>query len=111
MRPESEARLVDGMRRVVVGADGDVRVERARWSGEPAEVTTVPLHLVLDREIFVTGSLMYTGADMRRAIELLDGGVVAANDLVTATFPLEAAAEAFAAVAFCPYPFPEFRAD
>ncbi|MBO0850996.1 MAG: alcohol dehydrogenase catalytic domain-containing protein [Pseudonocardia sp.] len=65
--------------------------------GVPTGPTTVPLHLVQDREISVIGSLMYTGADMRRAIELLDTGVVAAHDLVTATFPLDGAAEAFAA--------------
>jgi L-iditol 2-dehydrogenase len=65
--------------------------------GVPAGPTTVPLHLVQDREITVLGSLMYVGADMRRAIELLDSGAVAAEDLVTSVFPLDRAAEAFAA--------------
>jgi 2-desacetyl-2-hydroxyethyl bacteriochlorophyllide A dehydrogenase len=65
--------------------------------GVPTGPTTVPLHLVQDRELSVIGSLMYTGADMRRAIELLDTGAVAVDDLVTATFPLDKAAEAFAA--------------
>ncbi|WP_037065220.1 zinc-dependent alcohol dehydrogenase [Pseudonocardia acaciae] len=65
--------------------------------GVPAGPTTVPLHLVQDRELSVIGSLMYTGEDMRRAISLLNTGEVAAEDLVTATFPLDRAAEAFAA--------------
>ena len=65
--------------------------------GIAAGPTTIPLHLVQDREIAVIGSLMYVREDVRRAIELLAGGAVAAEDLVTATFPLERAAEAFAA--------------
>jgi 2-desacetyl-2-hydroxyethyl bacteriochlorophyllide A dehydrogenase len=65
--------------------------------GIAAGPTTIPLHLVQDREIAVIGSLMYVQDDVRRAIDLLAGGAVAAGDLVTATFPLERAAEAFAA--------------
>ncbi|HEX4250472.1 MAG TPA: alcohol dehydrogenase catalytic domain-containing protein [Pseudonocardia sp.] len=65
--------------------------------GIAAGPTTIPLHLVQDREIALVGSLMYTHADVRRAIDLLAGGAVAAADLVTATFPLDRAAEAFAA--------------
>jgi threonine dehydrogenase-like Zn-dependent dehydrogenase len=65
--------------------------------GIAAGPTTIPLHLVQDREIAVIGSLMYVHDDVRRAIDLLAGGAVAAEDLVTATFPLERAAEAFAA--------------
>ncbi|HEY0577388.1 MAG TPA: zinc-binding dehydrogenase, partial [Pseudonocardia sp.] len=65
--------------------------------GIAAGPTTIPLHLVQDREIAVIGSLMYVQDDVRRAIDLLAGGAVAAEDLVTATFPLERAAEAFAA--------------
>jgi 2-desacetyl-2-hydroxyethyl bacteriochlorophyllide A dehydrogenase len=59
--------------------------------------TTVPLHLVQDREITVLGSLMYVGDDVRRAIQLLGSGILSATDLITATFPLARAAEAFAA--------------
>ena len=65
--------------------------------GIAAGPTTIPLHLVQDREIAVIGSLMYVHDDVRRAIDLLAGGAVAAEDLVTSTFPLERAAEAFAA--------------
>ena len=65
--------------------------------GIAAGATPVPLHLVQDREIAVVGSLMYVREDFERALQLLSGGAVAAEDLVTATFPLERAAEAFAA--------------
>lgn len=59
--------------------------------------TMVPLHLVQDRELSVLGSLMYVRDDMSHAIDLLASGAVDAADLVTATFPLDRAAEAFAA--------------
>lgn len=65
--------------------------------GIAAGPTTIPLHLVQDREISVVGSLMYTREDVERAIGLLASGAVAASDLVTSTFPLEQAGEAFAA--------------
>ncbi|MCU1650495.1 MAG: hypothetical protein JWQ60_1644 [Pseudonocardia sp.] len=65
--------------------------------GIAAGPTTIPLHLVQDREISVIGSLMYVRQDVQRAIDLLAGGAVAADDLITATFPLDRAAEAFAA--------------
>lgn len=67
--------------------------------GVAAGPVTVGLHLVQDRELSVLGSLMYVGQDVRRAIELLGSGALAADDLVTAVFPLERAAEAFAATA------------
>jgi L-iditol 2-dehydrogenase len=65
--------------------------------GIAAGPTTIPLHLVQDREISVVGSLMYTRDDVERAIGLLASGAVAARDLITSIFPLERAAEAFAA--------------
>jgi L-iditol 2-dehydrogenase len=65
--------------------------------GIAAGPTTVPLHLVQDREISVIGSLMYVREDVERAIALLASGAVAADDLITAVFPLDRAAEAFAA--------------
>jgi L-iditol 2-dehydrogenase len=65
--------------------------------GVAAGPTVVPLHVVQDREIRVLGSLMYVGEDVERAIDLLASGAVAAGELVTAIFPVEQAAEAFAA--------------
>ncbi|OZM77455.1 zinc-binding dehydrogenase [Pseudonocardia sp. MH-G8] len=65
--------------------------------GIAAGATSIPLHLVQDREISVIGSLMYVREDVEHAIALLASGVVAADELVTGVFPLERAAEAFAA--------------
>lgn len=67
--------------------------------GIAAGPTTIPLHLVQDREISVLGSLMYVREDVQRAIELLASGAVSAADLVTATFPLDQVAQAFDACA------------
>lgn len=65
--------------------------------GVPHGPTEVPLHLVQDREIAVLGSLMYVREDVLRAIRLLADGVLRANELVTAVFPLEQVGEAYAA--------------
>ena len=67
--------------------------------GIAAGPTSIPLHLVQDREISVIGSLMYVREDVERAIALLSSGAVAADELVTAVYPLDRAAEAFAASA------------
>ena len=67
--------------------------------GIAAGPTTIGLHLVQDREISVLGSLMYVREDVQRAIELLASGAVSTADLVTATFPLDQVAQAFAACA------------
>jgi 2-desacetyl-2-hydroxyethyl bacteriochlorophyllide A dehydrogenase len=63
--------------------------------GVPAGAIRVRLDLVQDREISVIGTLMYVGEDMRKAISLVNAGVVTARDLVTATYPLDEAAQAF----------------
>jgi 2-desacetyl-2-hydroxyethyl bacteriochlorophyllide A dehydrogenase len=57
----------------------------------------IPLPVVQDREIRIQGSAMYIGQDVLRAMELIGNRTVDAKRLVTATFPLERAAEAFAA--------------
>ncbi|MGW9617726.1 zinc-dependent alcohol dehydrogenase [Streptomyces diastaticus] len=62
-----------------------------------AGTTRVRLDLVQDREIRIEGTLMYTADDYRGAIDLITSGAVDAEALVTATYPLEEAAEAFAA--------------
>ncbi|TWF75283.1 2-desacetyl-2-hydroxyethyl bacteriochlorophyllide A dehydrogenase [Pseudonocardia hierapolitana] len=67
--------------------------------GIAAGPTSIPLHLVQDREISVIGSLMYVREDVEQAIALLSSGAVAADELVTAVYPLDRAAEAFAASA------------
>ncbi|MBA2946884.1 zinc-dependent alcohol dehydrogenase [Streptomyces himalayensis] len=62
-----------------------------------AGTTPIRLDLVQDREIRIEGTLMYTADDYRTAIALLASGAVDTDEIVTATFPLEEAAKAFAA--------------
>ncbi|MCZ0984804.1 zinc-binding dehydrogenase [Streptomyces diastatochromogenes] len=62
-----------------------------------AGTTAVRLDLVQDREIRIEGTLMYTGEDYRTAMSLIASGAVDTAEIVTATFPLEDAAKAFAA--------------
>lgn len=67
--------------------------------GVPAGAVPIRLDLIQDREIDVRGALMYTGGDVRHAIALVHAGAVTAADLVTATFPLDQAKQAFTAAA------------
>ncbi|MFH9008122.1 zinc-binding dehydrogenase [Streptomyces afghaniensis] len=62
-----------------------------------AGTTPVRLDLIQDREISIEGTLMYTADDYRTAIALIASGAVDTDEIVTATFPLEEAARAFAA--------------
>ncbi|MEU1663909.1 alcohol dehydrogenase catalytic domain-containing protein [Streptomyces sparsogenes] len=62
-----------------------------------AGTTPIRLDLVQDREIRIEGTLMYTGEDYRTAMSLIASGAVDPAEIVTATYPLEDAAKAFAA--------------
>ncbi len=63
--------------------------------GVPRGPVEVPLHLVQDRELRLQGTAMYVREDVERAIALIEQGLIPVHRLVTAEFPLEAAAEAF----------------
>lgn len=65
--------------------------------GVPEYDVTVPLALIQDREIRIQGTAMYTRDDMLSAMNLIAEKRVEAGSLVTRIFPLESAAEAFAA--------------
>jgi L-iditol 2-dehydrogenase len=65
--------------------------------GVPSGPAQIPLPIIQDREIRIQGSAMYVGEDVLRAIQLLADGVVDADKLVTAQYPLERTAEAFTA--------------
>jgi threonine dehydrogenase-like Zn-dependent dehydrogenase len=67
--------------------------------GVATGLVEIPLHLVQDREIELHGSAMYTGEDIRAAIDLIEHGAFPADRIVTAVLPLEKAAEAFALAA------------
>lgn len=65
--------------------------------GVPRGPVEIPLPIVQDREIRIQGAAMYVGQDVLRAMDLIRDRAVDAQRLVTATFSLERAAEAFAA--------------
>jgi 2-desacetyl-2-hydroxyethyl bacteriochlorophyllide A dehydrogenase len=63
--------------------------------GVPSSEVTVPLPIVQDHQIRIQGSATYLPEDYAESISLLRRGVVDADTIITATLPLEAAAEAF----------------
>lgn len=65
--------------------------------GVPEGPVPVRLDLVQDRELTVLGNLMYVGEDVREALDMLRAGQVPVDDIITASFPLDRAADAFAA--------------
>jgi L-iditol 2-dehydrogenase len=67
--------------------------------GVPAADVTVPLAIIQDREVRLEGSAMYTRPDVERAIELVGAATFPLCSIVTKTFPLSRAVEAFAAAA------------
>jgi 2-desacetyl-2-hydroxyethyl bacteriochlorophyllide A dehydrogenase len=67
--------------------------------GVAAEPVTVPLPLVQDQQLRIQGSATYLPEDFREAIALLAAGVVDPEDFITAAYPLDEAAAAFAALA------------
>ncbi|WP_219413555.1 zinc-dependent alcohol dehydrogenase [Pseudonocardia nigra] len=64
--------------------------------GVAARDVTVPLPLVQDQQVRIQGSATYLPEDYRDAIEILISGAIRTEDYVTATLPLDHAAEAFA---------------
>ncbi|MEV6162008.1 alcohol dehydrogenase catalytic domain-containing protein [Streptomyces sp. NPDC052052] len=87
-REQSMAQAIDlvakGGRVIVVGV------------GAPGP-TPIRLDLVQDREIRIEGTLMYTSDDYRTALDLIASGSIGTDAIITATYPLEDAAQAFAA--------------
>ena len=65
--------------------------------GVPRGPVEIPLPVIQDREIRIQGSAMYVAEDVLRAMDLILDHTVDAGRVVTVTFPLERAAEAFAA--------------
>jgi 2-desacetyl-2-hydroxyethyl bacteriochlorophyllide A dehydrogenase len=65
--------------------------------GVPAADVTIPLPLVQDQQVRIQGSATYVPQDYAEAIELLRTEAVRPEDFITGVYPLEKAAEAFAA--------------
>jgi 2-desacetyl-2-hydroxyethyl bacteriochlorophyllide A dehydrogenase len=61
--------------------------------------TPVPLGLIQDRELALVGNLMYVRSDFTAAIDLLASGTVPIDEIISAEFDFDHAAEAFAASA------------
>jgi L-iditol 2-dehydrogenase len=64
--------------------------------GVPTGDVTVELPIIQDREIRIEGTATYVARDVLEAIALMRDGRIAADELVTATFSLSEAREAFA---------------
>ena len=67
--------------------------------GVPPRPVTLPLALIQDAQMRVQGSATYLPEDYATATQIIAAGLVRVEDFVTARYPLEQAAEAFAASA------------
>jgi L-iditol 2-dehydrogenase len=67
--------------------------------GVPTGPVSLAMQYVQDREVRIQGSAMYVREDFVRAMELVISGAVAGDEIVTGTFRLDRAPEAFAALA------------
>lgn len=65
--------------------------------GVPTGPTKIDLDLIQDRELAVLGNLMYVREDVLAAITLLQSKTVPIDEIVTGTFDIARAAEAFLA--------------
>ncbi len=63
--------------------------------GVPSRDVTVPLPIIQDHQIRIQGSATYLAQDYDESINLLRDGKIRTADIVTATRPLDAVAEAF----------------
>ena len=63
--------------------------------GVPSRDVTVPLPIIQDHQIRIQGSATYLPEDYDESINLLREGKIRSADIVTATRPLDAVAEAF----------------
>jgi 2-desacetyl-2-hydroxyethyl bacteriochlorophyllide A dehydrogenase len=63
--------------------------------GVPSRDVTVPLPIIQDHQIRIQGSATYLARDYDESINLLRDGKIRTADIVTATRPLDAVAEAF----------------
>nr|WP_232375474.1 alcohol dehydrogenase catalytic domain-containing protein [Mycolicibacterium baixiangningiae] len=61
--------------------------------------TPVPLGLIQDRELALVGNLMYVREDFTAAMDLLSSGIVPVDEIISADFDIDQAAQAFAASA------------
>jgi 2-desacetyl-2-hydroxyethyl bacteriochlorophyllide A dehydrogenase len=85
-----EATVEQGVR--LVGRAGTVVIV-----GVPARDVVVPLQVVQDRQIRIQGAATYVPEDYATAMRIIASGAVAAEDFISAEFPLDQASEALEA--------------
>jgi L-iditol 2-dehydrogenase len=67
--------------------------------GVPRAAVSIPLPLVQDRELRLQGTAMYVREDVERAIQLISSGQIPVERLLSRSFPLTEAEQAFRAAA------------
>lgn len=67
--------------------------------GVPPKPVVIPVADLQEYQIRLQGSATYTALDYERAIAIIESGGASAEDLITARYPLDQAADAFAASA------------
>jgi 2-desacetyl-2-hydroxyethyl bacteriochlorophyllide A dehydrogenase len=67
--------------------------------GVPTGDVTVPLAMIQDHQVRIQGTAMYLPEDFQEAMDILLAGQVQAKNFITAVYPMERVAEAFAASA------------
>jgi 2-desacetyl-2-hydroxyethyl bacteriochlorophyllide A dehydrogenase len=67
--------------------------------GVPTGAASLPMPILQDHQIRIQGSATYLPRDYEESIRLLREGAVSADDFVTAVYPLDDVAEAFAQAA------------
>ena len=65
--------------------------------GVPAGPVTIDLPVIQDLQIRLQGSATYLPEDYQEAVDIITDGTVTPGDYITATYPLDQAADAFAA--------------
>lgn len=66
-------------------------------TGVAEKAVTVPLADIQDKQLRMQGTAMYTSADYEMSIKMLLEGAVNVNNIITGTFPIASAAQAFEA--------------
>lgn len=67
--------------------------------GVPDGATAVPLGLIQDRELLLAGNLMYVREDFEAAMEMLRSGTIPVDEIISVTYDLDHASDAFTASA------------
>jgi threonine dehydrogenase-like Zn-dependent dehydrogenase len=103
---ENAVEISGGGADVVFDCVGSVTTMNQGWRAAAKGATVIviglssgslaaPMPLVQDKELKIQGSMMFVDEDFEAALSLVAKGRIPTEDLVTVTFPLEQAPEAF----------------